>query len=445
MRIVHFTAGAADMYCGSCFRDNALAAALKSQGHDILLQPIYTPTLTDEPNVSGEKVLFGGVSIYLQQQVPFFRVTPRWLDSIWDSPAALKLASKRSITTSPKLLGELTVSMLRGEDGVLRKEFRKLTYWLQEHQRPEIVNISYSLLIALARAIKGAWDVPVCCTLQGDDLFLEGLEEPYRSTALEFIRDGARWVDQFIAVSDYCAGYMSDYLAIPRSRIAVVPIGINTDGFDRRPPAGSQPFRIGYFARVAPEKGLHHLCAAYRKLREMAAPGPSRLEVAGYLKAEHRDYLDAIRRDMAEAGLADQFHYHGALDRDGKIAFLRSLDVLSVPSPYAEPKGLFVLEAMACGVPVVQPRHGAYPELIARTGGGITVEPNDAVSLAEGLLTVWKDAGLRLALADRAYEGVRRHYTARHMAIRLAEVYEGLRARHQQAILPRRVSGQPLP
>jgi glycosyltransferase involved in cell wall biosynthesis len=155
----------------------------------------------------------------------------------------------------------------------------------------------------------------------------------------------------------------------------------------------------------------------------MHQPGPSRLEVAGFLKTEHHDYLAAIRRDMHDAGMEDQFHYHGSVDRAGKIAFLRSLDVLSVPSPYAEPKGLFVLEAMACGVPVVQPRHGAYPELIARAGGGITVEPNDPVSLAEGILTLWKDGELRQTLSSRAYDGVRRHYTARNMAERLVEVY----------------------
>ena len=92
---------------------------------------------------------------------------------------------------------------------------------------------------------------------------------------------------------------------------------------------------------------------------------------------------------MKDWGLADQFEYRGELDRAGKIAFLQSLDVMSVPATYAEPKGIFLLEAMATGVPVVQPRRGAFPEIIERTGGGLLVEPDDAEALADGLLTIW--------------------------------------------------------
>ena len=63
MKILAFTAGAGPMYCGSCIRDNALAAEIKNQGHDLTLVPLYTPTLTDEPNVSEDKVFCGGVSV----------------------------------------------------------------------------------------------------------------------------------------------------------------------------------------------------------------------------------------------------------------------------------------------------------------------------------------------------------------------------------------------
>jgi len=76
MRIFALTAGAANMYCGSCLRDNALAAELKAQGHDVLLMWVYTPTLVDEDNVSDGHVLFGGISVYLQQHSVLFRKTP---------------------------------------------------------------------------------------------------------------------------------------------------------------------------------------------------------------------------------------------------------------------------------------------------------------------------------------------------------------------------------
>ena len=85
MRLLYLTAGAAEMYCGSCLRDNALAAALLARGHDVVLTPIYTPTTTDEPNVSASRVFFGGVSVFLEQHVPLFRYTPAFLDQVWDS------------------------------------------------------------------------------------------------------------------------------------------------------------------------------------------------------------------------------------------------------------------------------------------------------------------------------------------------------------------------
>ena len=175
MKIVAFTAGAGPMYCGSCIRDNALAAEIKSQGHDITLVPIYTPTLTDEPNVSEHKVFCGGISVYLEQHSALFRKTPGLLDRLWDSPWALKLASRRSIAVNPRLLGELTVSVLRGEDGFQRKEIRKLTSWLRSEPPPDIVTLPNSLLIGLARPIRESVGRPVCCTLQGEDL-----EYPYR-------------------------------------------------------------------------------------------------------------------------------------------------------------------------------------------------------------------------------------------------------------------------
>ena len=131
MRVLLVTAGAGGMYCGSCLRDNALAAELKARGHDVFLLPLYTPTRTDEPNVSDSRVFFGGVSVYLQQHVPFLRHTPDFIDRLWDSAAVIRAVSGRGVSTDPTLLGELTVSMLKGEDGFQAKEMRKLLRWLR--------------------------------------------------------------------------------------------------------------------------------------------------------------------------------------------------------------------------------------------------------------------------------------------------------------------------
>jgi glycosyltransferase involved in cell wall biosynthesis len=427
VKILYLTGGAGQMYCGSCLRDNALATELISRGHDVTLLPIYTPTRTDEPNVSQEKVFFGGISVYLEQYVPLFRNSPQWLDRLWDSKPMLDLASRRSISTSPKMLGEMTVSMLKGEDGFQRKEILKLTEWARHEPPPDVISIPYSLLIGLAKPIKDALNRPVCCTLQGEDLFLEGLHEPYKSQALDLIRSNVQHVDAFISVSEYYARFTPDYLGIPPEKIHVVPLGINLNGYQIKERDPSRPFTIGFFARIAPEKGLHVLAEAYRQLRADGRLPQARLEVAGYLRPEHKSYLSDIEEQMNKAGLASEFHYQGELDREQKIAFLRKMDLLSVPATYDEPKGMFLLEAMACGVPVVQPRRGAFTEIIEKTSGGLLVEPDNPASLADGILEIYRSPQIAERLGQNGFQGVREHYSVAHMADRALEVYESLR------------------
>ncbi|HZS04437.1 MAG TPA: glycosyltransferase family 4 protein [Blastocatellia bacterium] len=424
MKLLYLTAGAAGMYCGSCLRDNALAAELMKQGHDVMLLPLYTPTLTDEPNVSLEKTFFGGISVYLEQHSSLFRNTPAWMDKLWDSALALKLASKRSISVNPQSLGELTISMLRGEAGNQRKELFKLLDWMREQDTPDAVTLQNSMLIGLAAPIRKTLRRPVVCTLQGEDLFLESLREPYRSEALKLIRAGIEHVDAFMAVSDYYADFMADYLGIPRRKVHVVPLGINFDGFEAgngHSPADT--FVVGYFGRIAPEKGLHLLAEAYKLWREQHDSVDARLEAAGWIGPEGKAYLDGIERRMKEWGLEGEFHYRGTLDRQGKVDFLRRLSVFSMPATYAEPKGLTLLEAMAAGVPVIQPRHGSFTEIVERTGGGILVEPNDAGSLAAGIHSLYQNPELATDLGRRGAIIVREHYSAGRMAERAIEVY----------------------
>jgi len=430
MNILYITAGAAGMYCGSCLRDNALASELLKQGHDVTLLPLYTPPLTDEPNVSSEKVFFGGISVYLEQRLSFFRHTPRWLDKIWDSRFALKAASKRSIAVDPDSLSELTISILKGEHGHQRKEIGKFVDWLKSQPPPGVIDMQNSMLIGLAKPIKEATGRPVCCTLQGEDLFLDGMREPYRSQALELIHGHAKYVDAFIAVSDYYADFMAGYLRIPREKIHVVPLGINLKDYEsiKAPsrPRDNGDFTVGYFARVAPEKGLRTLAEAYRLLRKRDDFPLARLEVAGYLAPEHKGYLSEIEREMGQWGLSGEFHYHGALEREAKLRFFQNIDALSIPTTYAEAKGLSVLEAMASGVPVVQPAWGSFPEIIERTGGGLLCKPNDAASLADAIYSLWKNPELANDLAKRGAAGMREHYTVTRMAERALEVYSGL-------------------
>jgi glycosyltransferase involved in cell wall biosynthesis len=317
----------------------------------------------------------------------------------------------------------MTVSMLRGEDGFQKKEIAKLLDWLKTEPRFDVINLPYTLLLGLAEPLKRAFGAPICCTLQGEDLFLDNLGQPWKQQSMELIRAASASVDAFLPVSQYYLDYMPGYLGIPQEKMRLVPLGINLEGYTPRPPRGSGPFTIGFFARVAPEKGLHVLADAYRRLRTRPGIGPSRLVAAGYLAPEHRAYLDGIIRDLTAWGLRDQFEYRGELDRQQKIDHLRSLDVLSVPATYDEPKGIFLFEAMACGVPVVQPRRGAFPEVVATTGGGMIVDADNPEALADGFQLLWRDPARAAALGAAGAAGVREHYSLDPMADAVERVY----------------------
>ena len=426
MRITYITAGAGGMYCGSCIRDNALAAALIAKGHEVLLLPTYTPILTDENNVSVGRVFFGGVSVYLEQHLPLFRHTPWLLDRLWDAPWFLRAVSSSGISTRPEKLGNLVVSVLKGTDGHQAKEIKKLLNWLGDQPKPDIVNITNSMLISLAGPIKDSLDVPVCCTLQGEDFFLNQIQEPYHGKALELIHKGVKHVDRFLAISDYYAGHMSRYLKIPGAKMDVVPLGIDVSGYQRHDRQKGEFFKIGHFGRIAPEKGLHHLFEVYKRLRLSGRFARGQIAIAGYLAPEYVNYLEAILKQAHQCGLESEITYYGKLDRQEKIDFLNTLDVMVAPSTYDDPKGMALIEAMACGVPVVVPRRGTYTELVERTGGGLFIHLDDLDAFANTLAALRSDPARCAELGRRGADGVRTWYTSKVMADRAIDVYSSL-------------------
>jgi glycosyltransferase involved in cell wall biosynthesis len=336
--------------------------------------------------------------------------------------------------------------MLRGEEGPDHKEFLKLANWLAQEVRPDIVDISNGLLLGVAAPLRRLLGVPVVCTLSGEDLFVEGLPEPSHGEAIELMRRRVADVDGLITFSHYYAGFMLDYLQIPDAKMFQVPLGINLEGHGgkgggRRAEGGGQAgssvesreprasnnrgvVSIGYLARICPEKGLHVLCEAFRILREQPKYAGCRLRIAGYLGTRDRPYWEELQRCVADWKLNDSVEYIGEPDRAGKIQFLQSLDVFSVPTVYRECKGLPVLEALANCVPVVQPWHGAFTEMLNATQGGILVPPNDPKALADGIAQLLDNPTLRAELGQRGRQAVERLYTADRMAEATLAVYE---------------------
>jgi glycosyltransferase involved in cell wall biosynthesis len=425
MRIIQITPGTGSFYCGTCLRDNALVAELRRQGHDALMMPLYLPLVVDETPTAGDTPLFyGGVNVYLQQKSALFRQTPRWLDRLLDAPRVLRLAASRAGSTEARELGDLTVSTLRGEEGRQVKELDRLAGWLAG-ERPDVLCLSNALLVGLARRIKERTGAAVACTLQGEDAFLDSLPEGDRRAAWEALSERAADVDAFIAVSHYYAEVMRRRAGLPADRVHVVQNGILLDGYAPAPAPPDLP-AIGYLARLCPAKGLATLVEAYIILRKDNRVPNLQLRVAGSMTAADRPFVERLRARLAEADLTGDVQFLPNLDRAEKIAFLQSLSVFSVPATYGESFGLYVIEALAAGVPVVEPRHAAFPELIEATGGGVLCEPDDPSSLAAAIEGLIRDPDEARLLGARGRDAVLDRFSVARMAEGVTRVFEGI-------------------
>ncbi|PIZ36597.1 MAG: glycosyl transferase group 1 [Armatimonadetes bacterium CG_4_10_14_0_8_um_filter_66_14] len=416
MRIVQLTPGTGSFHCGACIRDNTLVTALRELGHDAVIVPLYLPMTLDEPNPTPEApLLFGGINVYLQHKSRLFRKTPAWVDRLLNSPALLKSAAKRAGMTSAADLGALTLSTLRGEEGLQAKEVEKVVGWLSEGEKPDVVCLSNVLLVGLARRLRQATGAAVVCTLQGEDSFLDSLPEPERTQCWETLIDRCREVDAFIPPSRYYGEVMTGRLRLPPENVHVVHNGINLDGYA---PAAEPPDPpvLGFFARQCHNKGLGTLVEAYLELRRNGGVAGLKFRVAGTQTAEDATYVAGLRARLSANGLGSDVEFLPNLDRDQKIAFLRSLSVLSVPATYGESFGLYVVEALAAGVPVVQPHHAAFPELVEITGGGVLCEPDDPVALARAVEGLLRDPAEARAMGERGRQVVLREFSARRMA-----------------------------
>ena len=434
--MVFLTAGAAGMFCGSCLHDNALAKSLIAQGVDCTLQPLYTPIRTDSESVARERVFLGGIHIYLLQRFPWLSKVPALMRRPLDMPSLIAMATRRTHATDPKVLGELTVSMLQGRDGNQAGEVERLVRWLADEMKPDAIVLSNLLIGGVLPAIRTALPrTSVSVLLQGDDIFLDYLREPSRSEVIRLCRSLVGGVDHFITNSQFYSDKMGSILQIPDSKLHVFPLSIDTAPYFQSSPKeeglkegdsgealSDGSFRLGFLARIAPEKGLHHLVDAFLAMAKHDQHADLTLHIAGWLGQQHQGYFDQQVRKIHLANLGDRFTYHDLPAVEDKVTFLRSLDLFSVPTDYHDPKGLFVLEVMAAGVAVIQPDHGAFGELIAATGGGITYPPGDVDSLVAAITDLKLDGDRRRGLAETGRNRVR----ANHDIHRTAQCFRDL-------------------
>lgn len=421
MHIAIVTAGGAGMYCGSCMHDNTWARGLMDSGEQVTLIPTYTPIRVDEENASSKRVFLGGLNVYLRTRSRLWRALPKFLTSWVDRPSVIKFATSFGISSDAKELGELTQAMLSGESGPQKEQYQELAKYITTELRPDVICFSNALLAGALPTLRRQFAGPILCTLQGDDIFLDGLVEPFRTQVMALLKDLSAGFDGFLTHSRYYRDHMSRYLAIPTEKFRQLQLSIDLRGHVGVPRIREgQPFTVGYFARICPEKGLHQLIDAFRILHRKHPQ--ARLMSGGYLGQRDTAYFEQIKRETGDLGEA--FQYVGSPDRAGKQDFFQNIDVLSIPTVYQEPKGLPVLEALANGIPVVLPGHGAFPELIAATGGGELVPPGDANALAATLEGLLLSPERRLELGRLGRESVHHQFHPQVLATQTLQLFQ---------------------
>lgn len=424
MRVTYIAAGAAGMICGSCLRDNALARELRAIGCEVTFVPVYTPITTEENDESEDALLFGGVSVYLEQKSKVFRMLPRAALKWLDRPSFVRrVTEKRSIDVEAQSLGELTLSMLRGENGNQKKEVELAVEWLTSNEPPDLLNLTNLLIAGFVPSLKHKLSLPVLVTLQGDDLFLNELTDEHRREVLIELRRLAAEIDGFITFSKDYVEVMAELLDVSPDKFHLVPLGINAADFAKLERSPERPPTIGYFGRIAPEKGFGLIVDAFIALHQSGEHPEARLTAGGWLGEGDQAFFDEQIAKLKSANVYAKFQHIGSPDREGKLAFFESIDLFSMPAQQREPKGLSVLEAMASGLPVVQPDHGIFPEIITDQADGLLFPAGDAKALAERISSLLSDPIRAQKIGAKARNTIRAHRTDRGMAKATMEIY----------------------
>src|ERR1035437_1723504 len=394
MKILHIIPGSGgSFYCGNCMRDSKYVPALKALGHDVVKLPMYLPLFANVEEENDTPVFYGAVSIYLKQLYPFFRKAPKWVDSLLNAKPLLKLAAKYSGSTDARGLEDMTISMLMGEEGLQSEELERMVDWIVDHYKPDVIHLSNALLLGLAPTIKRRLDTVLICSLQDEDVWVDVMDPQFRDRVWGLMQKAVEYVDGFVAVSDYYAARMKESMKIPQEKLTSIHIGVDpADYFPH--PIENKKRTIGYVSRMCHENGLDILVDAFIGLKKRSGFEDVTLMITGGSTALDNKYLNNLKALLKKNNLQDQVHFHEDFSAAGLKDFYEKVMVLSVPVRNGEAFGIYLLESMASGVPVIQPALGAFPEIINLSGGGVVYQPNEPAALNQALADILSNPAL---------------------------------------------------
>lgn len=427
MNIIQIIPGSGgSFYCGNCLRDSKYVDALRKQGHQVVKIPMYLPLFSDEHDITDIPIFYGAISTYLKQVYPIFRKMPDWFEKLLDSKPMMKMAASMAGSTRAKGLEDMTISMLLGEQGEQKEELDKMVNWIAEHCKPDIIHISNALLLGLAKRLKEKTGVPVLCSLQDEDVWVDAMQPKFQQKIWDLMHERAEDVDALVAVSNFFAETMKKLMNLRDEKMHTFYLGVDADDYHFIP-VKEKPHNIGYISRMCHENGFDIVVDAFIELKKKPGFEDVKLIATGGSTGDDAKYIKEQKRKIREYNLEDSYEIIDEFEGDTRHNFFKKVSLISVPVRIGEAFGMYLLESMASGVPVVQPALGAFPEIVGLSGGGVTYMPNSPEKLSETWAELLSNPEKLEKLSNDGYEGTKKKFNIHNHAAEIIGLYEKLR------------------
>lgn len=427
MNIIQIIPGSGgSFYCGNCLRDSKYVDALRALGHQVVKIPMYLPLFSDEHDITDIPIFYGAISTYLKQVYPVFRKAPKWFDTLLNSKPMMKMAASMAGSTRAKGLEDMTISMLLGEQGEQKEELDKMVDWIVEHCQPDIIHISNALLLGLARKLKEKTGVPVLCSLQDEDVWVDAMQPRFQQKIWDLMHERAGDVDALVAVSNFFAETMKEKMNLPAEKVHTFYLGVDADDYEFVP-VSEKERNIGYISRMCHENGFDIVVDAFIELKKQPGFEDVKLIATGGSTGDDAKFIKEQKRKIKENNLEAVFEIIPEFEGDKRHDFFKKVSLVSVPVRIGEAFGMYLLESMASGIPVVQPALGAFPEIVDISGGGVTYSPNTPEKLKEIWTDLLNDSPKMEQLSFSAQKGTKEKFNIHNHAAEIIGLYERLK------------------
>lgn len=427
MNIIQIIPGSGgSFYCGNCLRDSKYFNALRTEGHQVTKIPMYLPLFADEHDISEVPIFYGAISLYLKQVYPIFKKAPKWVDNLLNSKPMMKMAASMAGSTNAKGLEDMTLSMLLGEQGNQKEELDHMVNWIAEHCKPDIIHISNALLLGLARRLKEKTGVPVLCSLQDEDVWIDPMQTQFQKKIWDLMHERAEDVDMLVSVSHFFAGVMKNRMNLPDEKVKVIHLGVDINDYQYVSPKEKER-NVGYISRMCHKDGFDIVVDAFIELKKKHGFEDVKLVATGGSTGDDAQFLKEQKRKLKENNLLEKFEIHPDFEGKEVNDFFKKVVLVSVPVRIGEAFGMYLLESMASGVPVVQPALGAFPEIIEISGGGVNYMPNSPEKLAETWAGLLSNPDKLEELSISGFEGTKKNFNIHNHAAEIISLYESLR------------------